>query len=1213
MQRTRPRVSGLLLSGVLCLLTVSAASAVQETPAEKPTEQSEDKPSAAKDKPVKQPAEKPTRPKDEPKDPPAANEPAEETKPDAADAKLQSLEEAVRQLTAEVKRLSDRDDKPAAGDAKKQPGDSKSDEPGTSEAQPSGMQIAPEWLDKMVWRELGPSNMGGRVVDVEVNRKDPSRWWIALGGAGLLQTSNHGTTVAHQFDGQDAASIGAVASDPTNPDVIWVGTGEANPRNSVSYGNGVYKSTDGGKTFEHVGLEETYQIGRILIDPKNPDTVYVGALGRLYGTNEERGVYKTTDGGKTWERVLFKDDRTGVIDMVMHPKHPETLIVAMWDRLRDGFDSWPGEVPRPEGVDGYDPVRKWGPDAGLYKTTDGGKNWKRLSKGLPPGMTGRIGLDWQSKSPHALYAIIDCEDIGKGPEPFPAFLGLVGVNRGGEAVVTQVMPKSPAAKAKLRPGDVLKQINGRDVQDFDELLDALREKRVKEKIALKLQRGGETVETKIELSARPGARTSNDAVMGIMGENGPSGGARLTAITDGGPSEKAGLLAEDVVTKVAGKPLKDYRGLVSAIRSRKPGDELKVTVLRGGREQDFTVTLGSRSGGGSGDRPYTYSYFGQRPNVQDMQGADGYKYGGVYKSTNGGESWERVNSLNTRPMYFSVIRVDPSDDQRVYVLGVSQSQSKDGGVTFTSDFGRGVHADAHDLWIDPADGRHMVIGCDGGFYVTNDRGANWDHVNTAAVGQFYDVTISDHKPYRVFGGLQDNGSWGGPGVSRHGGAINADWVSVGGGDGFVCRTDREDPDLVYSESQNGAISRRNLRTGEYAFIRPPREQGLSYRFNWRTPFELSRHNTRIFYTAGNYVWRSLDRGDDLQRISPEITLTKRGSATALSESPRDPDVLYVGSDDGALWVTRNGGKDWRNLTKSLPVETPMWVSTIEASRFADGRVYVCLDGHRSDSDAPHVFVSEDFGETFRPLGEGLPRGSTRALREDPLREDMLYLGTEWAFFVSLNRGRDWTRFNQDLPSVAVHEIAVHPEVDEIVLATHGRSLWACDVQPLRQLVASKAKAPRLLDPADVTRWRSSGRRGRTNRRFVGDNPSGSARLWYELASDAESVVVRVEDIGGEKVAELKGAKEAGLQGVNWTLRGRRDERGRFRPLLNGSYKLTLVVDGKDVPGSQVIEIQPDPTLPEDALSDAALEVLEQELGDLDAEEEEETGADASFD
>jgi photosystem II stability/assembly factor-like uncharacterized protein len=491
------------------------------------------------------------------------------------------------------------------------------------------------------------------------------------------------------------------------------------------------------------------------------------------------------------------------------------------------------------------------------------------------------------------------------------------------------------------------------------------------------------------------------------------------------------------------------------------------------------------------------------------------------------------------------VKVDPSDEKNLFVLGVAQHQSKDGGSIFTEDFGRRVHADGHDLWIDPKDGRHMIIGCDGGIYVTHDRGVTWDHINTAAIGQFYHVAISPKQPYWVAGGLQDNGSWAGPAISRSGGAVNEDWVNLNGGDGFVCRVDPNDPDLFYAESQNGVIVRRNLRTGERGSIRPARVDGLSYRFNWNTPFILSTHNTKIFYTAGNYVFRSLDRGNELRPISPEITLTQRGSATALSESPRDPNLLYVGTDDGALWVTRDGGTTWKNITANLKLPGPRFVATIEASRHYKGRVYVCLDGHRSDDDNPYVFVSEDFGDTFNPLHAGLPWGSTRCMREDLVNPNLLYLGTEFAFWVSVDRGQNWTQFNQNLPTVAIHEVAIHPDNGEIVVATHGRSLWACDVSGLRQLKPENVgKEIAFFDPVDVTRWRSDPGRGGTNRSFAGQNPSSGAKLWYALPNKAEKVVARIENIDGELINEVTAKAEPGLHVISWDLTQTNRDQGR---------------------------------------------------------------------
>ncbi|MCE2801655.1 MAG: PDZ domain-containing protein [Planctomycetaceae bacterium] len=1181
---------------------------------------------------------------------PAAQEPvaakADEPKTDQTEKRLKSIEKLLEAMSGELKARKD------AESARKTEEMKKADEK-KSEALPDvvttprprperqspprlppSVKLEPSWLDEIKWRSIGPANMSGRITDIAVHEKDSSLWWIATASGGLLKSNNHGGSFQHQFDREKVVSIGSIATDPNNQDVLWVGTGEINPRNSVSYGNGVYKTTDGGKTFQHLGLDRSYQIARILVDPKNSDTVYVGAAGRLYGTNPERGVYKTTDGGKTWQQILFVDDQTGVIDMAMSPTDPNTIVVAMWDRLRDGFDSWPGSVPKPDGVDGYDPIRKWGKGGGIYRTTDGGANWKKISQGLPPGMTGRIGLDWQQHSPNALYAIIDCEDIGKGPTGFTCYLGLVGQNIDSKAMITQVMGDSPASKAGIQVGDQLISVEGTNVTEFDQLLEALRKKKAGQRISVVLKRGQEDKSYDILLTGRPGTPAQQTTVslglqgedkedkilvqrvsvggsaskagvkigdlitkvdgqapgpfqalsekiqkkaegdkvqleiqrgeekleltvvlearvgrggglqtpaqsnvyMGIQGEDASGGGATLTAITEAGPAEKSGLKSGDVVIQMDGKDVANYEALVSEIRNRKADDKVKVKVKRGDQNVEVEVTLADRLSGGSAARPYTYSYFGQSPNVQDQQGSDGYKYGGVYKSTDGGETWQRINSLNTRPMYFSVVKVDPSDEKNLFVLGVAQHQSKDGGSIFTEDFGRRVHADGHDLWIDPKDGRHMIIGCDGGIYVTHDRGVTWDHINTAAIGQFYHVAISPKQPYWVAGGLQDNGSWAGPAISRSGGAVNEDWVNLNGGDGFVCRVDPNDPDLFYAESQNGVIVRRNLRTGERGSIRPARVDGLSYRFNWNTPFILSSHNTKIFYTAGNYVFRSLDRGNELRPISPEITLTQRGSATALSESPRDPNLLYVGTDDGALWVTRDGGTTWKNITANLKLPGPRYVATIEASRHYKGRVYVCLDGHRSDDDNPYVFVSEDFGDTFNPLHAGLPWGSTRCMREDLVNPNLLYLGTEFAFWVSVDRGQNWTQFNQNLPTVAIHEVAIHPDNGEIVVATHGRSLWACDVSGLRQLKPENVgKEIAFFDPVDVTRWRSDPGRGGTNRSFAGQNPSSGAKLWYALPNKAEKVVARIENIDGELINEVPAKAEPGLHVISWDL------------------------------------------------------------------------------
>jgi S1-C subfamily serine protease/photosystem II stability/assembly factor-like uncharacterized protein len=937
--------------------------------------------------------------------------------------------------------------------------------------------------------------------------------------------------------------------------------------------------------------------------------------------------------------------------MQMSPADPETLIVTAWERLRDGFDSWPGnEIPIPEGYGGYDPIRKWGPGSGLYKTTDGGKNWKKLTKGLPTSQMGRIGIDWYRKDPNVLFAVIDCENIGKGPAPLSVLWGAVGENRENQVTVTQVYANSPAAKAGLKVGDIIESINDEAITDFDRILDTIRDKKAGDTFKTTLKRGaesltleytlvsrganrsgesggaggsmrtlglfgafgedadeglkistifpesaaqkagiqaediitefdgkksqswedlleqlgnknagdkvkvkfirlGESKELEVTLEARQGGGggagggsgasggqttpTQSSTYIGITGDTGPEGGAKLSNVTEGGPAEKAGVLKGDVIVAINDKDVADYRATLDALRGKRVGDKVKLKIKRGDDTKEIEVTFENRPGP---VRPYTASLGGQAPNIQDQQGAKGHEYGGIYKSIDGGESWTRINSLHSRPMYFSVVRVDPNDEKNVYLLGVSQFKSSDGGITFDANLGRAVHADGHALWIDPRDGRHIIIGVDGGVYTTYDRGNRWDHLNTLALGQFYHVAIAPKYPYYVYGGLQDNGTWGGPAISLNGsGPVNEDWLSVGGGDGFMCRVDPNDPELVYWTSQDGNMGRRNMKTGERASIRAVAPEGEpAYRFNWNTPFILSNFNSRVFYAAGNYVFRSWDRGSNLEKISPEITLTKRGSATALSESPRSPNVLYVGTDDGALWVTRDAGKTWTDITKNLGLVAPRWVSTIEASRFEDGRVYVCLDGHRSNDDDPYVLVSEDYGKTFKSLRANLPWGSTRCLRESPFNENVLLVGTEFGLFASANRGETWSSLNSNLPTVAIFDLAFHPNNGEVVLATHGRSLWIGDITALHQLAPTHlTESPNLYKPTTAIRWRREASRGTTNRRFIGENPPAGAVIYYTLPKKAENVSVKIIDVSGQTLREIRGSNEAGLQRVTW--------------------------------------------------------------------------------
>lgn len=1228
--------------------------------------------------------------------------------------------------------------------------------------------LLPEtWAKEIPWRSIGPANMSGRITALAVYEKDPTCWWAASASGGLLKTVNNGTTFEHQFDDQATVSIGDVKVFQGDPKIVWVGTGEANPRNSVSWGDGVYRSTDGGKTWKNVGLGKIFQTGRIELHPTDPDTAYVGALGRLWGPSEDRGLYKTHDGGKTWRKVLYVDDKTGVIDLQMHPADPETLLVATYERQRGKFD-------------GNDPEKKFGPGSGIFLTNDGGKSFSRVTDGLPSCNLGRIGLSWYRKDPDFVYAIIESEKIGQDPP--------------------------------------------------------------------------------------------NAAFAGITGENADAG-ARMTKVTAGGPAAKAGLEEGDIVISAGDQNVLSYNDFLTQIRTREAGDTLPLVVSRGRKPVELVLTLGKRpvndanqSRGNSPAQPsralFGASLGGQRPNVQDQQGKTGLEYGGVYRSDDAGRSWQRINSVNPRPMYYSQIRVDPQDNNFLYVLGTSLYRSRDGGKTFTSDGAdSAVHVDHHALWVSPDDGRHMILGNDGGLYMTHDRMDHWDHFNHIAIGQFYHVGIGPNRNYRVYGGLQDNGSWGGPSrVADNGGPVNSDWFRVGGGDGFICLVDPLDADQIYYESQNGAMGRIHLRTGERGYIRPRAPKGTSYRFNWKTPFILSPHNSTIHYSAGNHVFRSIFKGNSVKPISPEITNTKQGAGSAISESGTEQGVLYVGTTDGALWTTDDGGNRWVNLfeitreqlekeerkkeeaaakatreqtrkssvrstgpgsssvkssrpvadpavaeptkastedqttpddeskkqnaadeseesatdktasteTTSAPapktkgetemvdpdenedIETqtsqterplsvqresdpqvdvpregdkeiagnwagtlsneniarergrfsltltvsddgriagtftsplavgeisrgswddseqlvtltvttelaeiqitgnlqgdtltgqlevgdrftspfqatrkqeataakitgdpirelvpdPRWVSSLEASKHKSGRCYMTLDGHRSDDDRLYLFVTENYGRTWASLVSNLPdqAGPCRVIREDVSNPDLLFLGCEFSAWVSIDRGKSWTKLNATLPTVAVHEFAIHPTAGEVVAATHGRSLWVANVSTLRQMTPETIQKPaHLYAPAPAIKWRGQPSAGSSGtRRFVGQNPSSTARFEYSLGKNANRVMLQVTDLQGNEMMVKEGEKSAGLHVVGWDLRRASPSDGSGRRLGRGStisigeYLVTLTVDG--VAQTQVLKVEGDPDLPHSATTEDELEWMDALLG-----------------
>lgn len=852
-----------------------------------------------------------------------------------------------------------------------------------------------QMLAELKPRAIGPANMSGRVTEIAVYEKEPRIMYLAAAAGGVWRTVNNGTTWTPVFDKESTHSIGAVAVFQQDPNIVWVGTGEANARNSVSWGNGVYRSTDGGKTWKHLGLKDTRHIGRIVTHPTNPDIAYVAALGRLWAANEERGLFKTSDGGQTWHCVKFLDQDTGFIDLAIDPEEPNILYAAAYQVRRDAFS-------------GGNPRVQTGPKAGLYKSTDGGETWEKMTAGLPSRPFGRCGISVCRKNPNIVYAVVQT-------------------------------------------------------------------------------------------------------------------------------------------------------------------DKTSVTVQ------------------------------GQGPNNKKLNS----DAGGIFRSDDKGKTWKYLNSLCPRPFYYGQIRVDPNDDKRVYVLGIWFYVSNDGGKTFIdANSAKGTHSDYHALWINPRDSHHLVLGSDGGLYFSYDKGQTWEHLKNLPLSQFYAIGVDMRKPYRIYGGLQDNGSWGGPSATRNAGGITiGDWFNVLGYDGYYCQIDPDDPDTVYCEGQYGIFRRVNVRTWEMKDIKPrlagkdvdsnikPAPKNIAaLRFNWSTPILLSPHNPKTVWYASQFLFRSDDRGDTWVRVSRDLTRGKPGdndykghTITTVSESPKKAGLLYVGTDDGKVWMTRNGGDDWTDLSDNVP--TPLgdgkeggqdrWITRVECSPHDEAIVYLSIDRHRNDDVKPYLFKSTNYGQTWTSIVGNLPGdGPIHVIRTDPRNPDLLYVGTEYGLYVSLDGGGSWHK-QRHLPPVPVHDLAVHPRDRELVIATHGRGIYIMDALPLQELTASVLKAPAYLctiRPASAYRQKAVQNLG--PRMFTGENPTYGAGIYYYFAQALPTnPVITITDEKGMQVAQVKGFVEAGLHRLTWRLNVQGTKQGFYRPVPPGTYTVTLRAGGQTLRQTVQVDVE----------------------------------------
>ncbi len=812
-------------------------------------------------------------------------------------------------------------------------------------------QLPTNFIDKLEYREIGPTRQSGRFVDFAVVEQSDKVFYAATASGGLWKTINNGISFTSIFDNESVISIGDVAVAPSDSSIVWVGTGEANNSRSSYWGDGVYKSTDGGKSWTNLGLKESQHIGRILIHPTNPDIVYVAALGHLYSDNEERGLYKSTDGGKTWNKVLdvvVKNKNIGVVDVVMHPRNSDVLFAATFDKIRTPWT-----------------YNEGGPGSAIYKSDDAGATWTKVEGGLPGGFLGRIGIDISKSNPDVMYANIE-----------------------------------------------------------------------------------------------------NVNVEGMKNK------------------ERAKQLLEGI-------PLGKGQKVV--------GDE-------------------------------------------------------VYRSDDGGSTWKKASpdgeSVGGGPAYYyQQVRIDPNDPEHVYILGVRMWETVDGGENWKRPFRFG--GDNHGMWIDPKDSKHMLLGYDRGMGITYDGGKNWYHPDELPLAQFYAVDVDMDYPYNVYGGLQDNGSAKGPSAKRSGAPIRLeDWKRVGGGDGMYNVVDKENSRWLYNESQFAPLMRIDQVSGERKSI-AYKNENKEMRWNWNAPVLISLHNSATIYHAGNKVIKSTNRGESWEEISPDLTTndpTKiQGTGniqyctiTSIDESPLKEGVLWAGTDDGNVHISQDGGKNWTLLNDNIPENPGYWVSRVVASNHKLGKAYVTYTGYRRDDFRPFVYVTEDFGATWKKITNGLPNEPVNVVREDHHNSNLLFAGTEMGVYASIDGGASWNTMKNNMPTSPVHDMVVHPRENDLVVATHGRGIFITNIKVLQE-ISHINDADYLFSIRPKVDWLSTGDNNSTYTNFNGKSDEGGLEIMYYLQNDSDTLNIKIFQ-GDQLISEIKSPGNKGLNTAVWDKQKRKRER-----------------------------------------------------------------------
>ncbi|MCJ7468113.1 MAG: hypothetical protein MUO53_15650 [Maribacter sp.] len=839
---------------------------------------------------------------------------------------------------------------------------------GASQATDGGKEL----FGDMTARHIGPAIMSGRINDIEMHPTNSRILYIGSAGGGVWKSNDAGTTFNPIFDDY-CQSIGVVALDPNDPDnTIYVGTGETWTRNSVSIGDGLYKSVDGGSNWKKLNFEKSERIANIIINPEDSNEIYVAVLGALWGDSEERGVYKSIDGGESWSKILYIDPRNGCADLAMDPSNPKVLYASMWEFRRTGWSFESG-----------------GKNSALYKSTDGGASWNKIHNGFPSGNLGRLGIAIAPSNPNVLYTVIEAE-------------------------------------------------------------------------------------------------------------------------------------------------------------------------------------------------------------------ADARK--GLYRSDDAGQSWKQLNNdfgITVRPFYFSRIVVDPRDENVIVKGGLSGSISRDGGKTFKS-LGN-MHSDIHDITFSIKDSDIMYVGTDGGVYRSWDGGTNLEIVENLPLSQFYQISVDDATPYNVYGGLQDNGSWYGPSSSL-GGVEGRDWNSAGGGDGFRVLK-HPTKNIIYSEMQGAeSVWRYDADKNLVKTIQPlPTKEVKKLRFNWNAPMAISNHQPNRFYMGSQFLHKSEDMGDTWAIISPDLTtndpakqaqedsggLSKDNSGAenhttifTIAESPLDENVIWVGTDDGNVQITQDGGATWTNTVANIPgLPKNTWCYHIEASVFDEGTAYAVFDGHTMNDMAPYAYKTSNYGKTWTSIISNDITGFVRNIQEDYVNPDLLFLGTEFGLYITLDGGKIWKKFTNNMPSVAVHFIDLQKTTNDLVMATHGRGVIIIDdISPLREMnedvleqtVYFFKDQPTIIDEESGF---SGGFGGETQ--FVGRNKSKDVQIKYYLSKRHTfgKMTMEIQDMSGNKVVELVPGKSKGINIVNWgytrkqpkVAKGKTFSFGGFTAptVPAGTYKV-IMTKGKDV-------------------------------------------------